>query len=64
MDECILNSEDEQEMSSQILQTQKKNQKIDLQELFERYSNVLPVGGSSRAKNGSIWKSSNSDLLL
>ena len=48
VDECIVEAE-EKDLSKQFLQMQ-KNQVIDLQEQFERYCNVLPVFGFSRAK--------------
>ena len=43
VDDCIV-EEEERDLSTQFLHMQ-KNQKIDLQEQFERYCNVLPVFG-------------------
>ena len=48
VDDCMV-EEDENDLSTQFLQMQ-KNQIIDLQELFERYCNVLPVFGFNSAK--------------
>ena len=45
VDDCIM--EEEKDLSTQFLQIQ-KNQLIDLQEHFERYSNVLPVFNSAK----------------
>ena len=48
VDDCIVESE-EQELSTQFLQTQ-KNHFIDVQEHFECYCNMLPVFGFNSAK--------------
>ena len=48
VDDCIV-EEEEKDSSTQFLLTQ-KNQLLDLQEHFERYSNVLPVFGFNSAK--------------
>ena len=42
VDDCVVEEEEEKDLSTQILQIQ-MNQLIDLQEHFERYCNVLPV---------------------
>ena len=44
MDGCIVEEEEEKDLSTQLLQMQ-KNQLFDLQEHFERYCNVLAVFG-------------------
>ena len=49
VDDCIVYSE-EQDLSSWLRHVQ-KNQIIDIQEHFERYSNVFPVFGLNRAKH-------------
>ena len=49
VDDCIVEEEDEKDLSTQFLKMQKK-QLIDLQEHFERYCNVLPVSGFNSAK--------------
>ena len=49
VDDCIVEEEEEKDLSTQFLQMQ-KNQLIDLQEHFERYCNVLPVFGFNSAK--------------
>ena len=49
VDDCIVEEEEENDLSTQFLQMQ-KYQLIDLQELFERYCNVLPVFGFNSAK--------------
>ena len=49
VDDCIVEEEEEKDLSTQFLQKQ-KNQSIDLQEHFERYCNVLPVFGFNSAK--------------
>ena len=48
VDNCIVEQEEE-DLFTQFLQMQ-KNKKIDFQEHFERYCNVLPVFGFNRAK--------------
>ena len=48
-DHCFEDDNEEKDASTQFLQTQ-KNQLIELQELFERYCNVLPVFGFNSAK--------------
>ena len=48
VDDCIV-EEEEIDLSTHFLQMQ-KNRLIDLQEYFERYSNVLPVFGFNSAK--------------
>ena len=49
IDDCIVEEEEEKDLSTQFLQMQ-KNQLIDLQDHFERYCNVLPVFGFNSAK--------------
>ena len=49
VDDCIVEDEEEKNLSTQFLKMQ-KNQLIDLQEHFERYCNVLPVFGFKSAK--------------
>ena len=49
VEECIVDSEEEQDLSIQFLRVQ-KNQIIDLQEHIERYCNVLPVFDFKSAK--------------
>ena len=49
VDDCIVEEEQGNALSTQFLQMQ-KNQWIDLQEHFERYCNVLPVFGFNSAK--------------
>ena len=48
-DDCFNDTAEEKELSTQFLQMQ-KNQLIDLQELFERYCNTLPVFGFNSSK--------------
>ena len=48
-DGCVVEEQEEKDLSTQILQMQ-KNQITDLQEHFERYCNVLPVFGFNSAK--------------
>ena len=48
-DECFNDTAEEKELSTQFLQLQ-KNQRIDLQEHFERCCNTLPVFGFNSAK--------------
>ena len=52
VDDCVVEDEEEEEnaLSTQVLQMMQKNQLIDLQEHFERYCNVLPVFGFNSAK--------------
>ena len=52
VDDCIV-EEEEKDLSTQFLQMQ-KNQFFDLQQLFERYCNVVPVFGFNSAKNDII----------
>ena len=49
VDDCIVEEEEEKDLSTQFLQMQ-TNQLIDLQEHFERYCNVLPVFGFNSTK--------------
>ena len=49
VDDCIVEEEEEKDLSTQFLQMQ-KNQLIDLHEHFERYCNVSPVFGINSAK--------------
>ena len=48
-DHCMVEEEEEKDLSTQLPQMQ-KNQLMDLQEHFERYCNVLPVFGFNSAK--------------
>ena len=49
VDDCVVEEEQEEDLSTQFLQLQ-KNQLIDLQEHFERYCYLLPVFGFNSAK--------------
>ena len=60
VDHCIV--EEEEDLSTQILQMQ-KNQLIKLQEHFERYCNVLPFFGFNSAKYADLINLIESYLL-
>ena len=63
VDDCIV-EEEEKNLSTQFLQMQ-KNQLIDLQELFERYCNVLLTFGFNSAKyDNNLIKSYLSPILV
>ena len=49
VDDCFVEEEEENDLSTQFLQMQ-KNQLIDTKEYFERYCNVLPVIEFNSAK--------------